>query len=155
LNCNDIIDSVLLFSQRIIMEHNFNVHKNYGQDLPLINVDRNQMQQLIVNLLTNAVDAMQDDGVLTISTRAVMVDERCFVEMDFSDNGCGINKEDLGKVFDPFFTTKKQGKGTGLGLWVCFLIVKNFNGDILAESPPVGQEKGATFRISIPAIIGI
>ncbi|MBF0571788.1 MAG: hypothetical protein HQL12_07920 [Candidatus Omnitrophica bacterium] len=70
------------------------------------------------------------------------------------DSGCGIKKEDLSKIFDPFFSTKRQGEGTGLGLSVVYSIIKEHNGEILVESPPMGQEKGASFKVRMPAISG-
>jgi two-component system NtrC family sensor kinase len=113
-------------------------------DLPLISADAGQIQQAIIALATNAIDAMPDGGTLTF--RVASRGNRVLVEVE--DTGHGISQENVSKVFEPFFTTKEVGKGTGLGLAVCYGIVSEHGGRISVRSN-VG--KGTTFSIFLPA----
>jgi signal transduction histidine kinase len=128
------------------------VKKDFGHDLPLVRVDKGRIEQVMIIILDNAVDAMNKGGVLKIATRVVTVDDRRCVEIVFTDSGCGIKEEDMPRLFEPFFTTKRPGKGTGLGLSVAFSIIKEHNGLILVESPAAGQKGGATFKVRLPAV---
>ena len=121
--------------------------------LPEVPVDRNQIKQVLVNLLYNAVQAMQsnDDrpATLTVSTRLVETrEEEATVVFSVNDNGSGIAPENLNKVFDPFFTTKPVGEGTGLGLSISYGIVERHGGEIHVESTP---DQGTTFSVRLPA----
>ena len=147
---SDVIESVLSFGQKAFLGQGVVIEKDFAQDLPMVKADKNQLQQVVINLISNAVDAMQEKGVLKISTRAVTVNNGRYAEMEFIDSGPGINQEVLAKIFDPFFTTKKPGKGTGLGLSVIQTIIKQHYGEISVESPPVGQATGASFKVRIP-----
>ncbi|HKI78615.1 MAG TPA: PAS domain S-box protein [Ignavibacteriaceae bacterium] len=115
-------------------------------NLPLV---ADQVQQVFVNILLNAVDAISEyDSVKErnkISAKSSKTEN--YVVINFSDNGPGISEENIAKVFEPFFTTKKEGKGTGLGLWVSYGIIKSFQGDIKIRS---NQNEGTTFTITLP-----
>ncbi|MEI7999543.1 MAG: ATP-binding protein, partial [Candidatus Omnitrophota bacterium] len=150
VNCNDVIEEVLDFGQNIMLGSQVDVQKNFEVNLPLVMVDINKIRQLVINLIDNAVDAMQKKGVLKISTRIVTVNTDYYVEMEFSNSGSVIKAEDLGKIFDPFFTTKRPGKGTGLGLAVVQSIIKQHAGKIFVESPCAGQDTGASFKVRLP-----
>ena len=114
--------------------------------LPLIAAPKSEVQQVILNLVNNAVDAIDShQGVVTISTRY----EHEKVLMTVADTGNGIPETMLSRIFDPFFTTKPVGQGTGLGLSICFGIVQKLGGDIKVSSR-VGV--GTTFSISLPAL---
>ncbi len=119
--------------------------------LPPVMLDTNQIKQVLVNLLNNAVQAMPDGGRLTVATRLTEREEngvyREMVAVYVSDSGVGIPPENLGRIFDPFFTTKEVGQGTGLGLSVSYSIVEKHNGRIEVES--VLQE-GSTFILLLP-----
>lgn len=144
VNIKDVLDStiaLLRFDKRM---KNIDIHVNIPE-LPPAHADQNQLAQVFTNLIFNAVDAMPDGGVLTISARRV----NGSVEISFKDTGVGIPEEYLNKVFDPFFTTKD--KGTGLGLSVSFSIVKSFGGDIIVESKP---GEGSTFTVRLPVYKG-
>jgi signal transduction histidine kinase len=112
---------------------------------PVIQADPDQIRQCLLNLMSNAVDAMSPDGgTLTISTRSL---GRSHVEISVSDTGSGMSEETMGKLFTPFFTTKPPGKGTGLGLSIIYGIVKMHRGDIRVQSEP---GKGTNFTLVLP-----
>jgi len=130
-------------------------------ELPLVRVDRGMMEQVIMNLVVNARDAMSKGGILTISTAAVEVSEAhaqttaearpgSFVCLRVSDTGCGMDQATLAHIFEPFFTTKELGKGTGLGLATVYGTIKQHEGWIEVKSA-VGQ--GTTFNIYLPASV--
>jgi two-component system NtrC family sensor kinase len=118
--------------------------RQFGPHLPTIQADPGQLQQVFINLLNNAAEAMKGGGLITLATRAV---NSQWVEIKVSDTGCGIPEENLGKLFTPFFTTKPPGQGTGLGLSIVYGIVKMHRGQITVQSQ-VG--KGTTFTITLP-----
>jgi two-component system, NtrC family, sensor kinase len=119
--------------------------REYGQDVPEIVIDANLLEQVFMNIILNALEAMRGAGVLTVRTRR----DKESVEIDFKDTGTGMPEEMIDKIFDPFFTTKdsSEGMGMGLGLAVSYGIVKNHNGDILVQSKP---GEGTTFTIKLP-----
>jgi two-component system NtrC family sensor kinase len=114
-----------------------------SDDLPTINADGGQLQQAVIALATNAIDAMPNGGILTFRAFA----ERRRLAIEIEDTGVGIPTEDLSKVFEPFFTTKEVGKGTGLGLAVCYGIITDHGGRLSVRSS-IG--KGSTFTIFLP-----
>ena len=133
--------------------HNISIVKNLDQSLPKVRVDRGQIYQVFMNLMINAADAMNNRGALTIESRrnvvkSTVAEDRQFVEVSFSDTGCGIPQENIERLFDPFFTTKDANVGTGLGLSICHGIIKRHNGNIKVQSKPGA---GSTFTISLPA----
>lgn len=113
------------------------------QPLPIIQGDPNQIDQVIMNMLTNSIQAMKGDGEILITT----LSKKDNIEISILDNGCGIPKEKLPKIFDPFFTTKETGEGTGLGLAISYGIIERHHGSIEVKSE-VG--KGTTFTIKLP-----
>jgi two-component system NtrC family sensor kinase len=108
------------------------------------------MKQIFIALISNAYDAMGPEGTLTISTSASTSTTGPKVCAEFSDTGCGIPASHLAKIFDPFFTTKPLGRGTGLGLSVCYGIVSEHGGTIEVDST---EGKGSTFRIMLPVTL--
>ncbi len=125
------------------LSDNIEVISTYGE-IPTIKGNRTELQQVFVNLLGNSVDAMPGGGKIVLSTRC----RGGLVEVEVSDTGMGIPEEHMAKIFDPFFTTKEVGKGTGLGLYVISMIIKNHHGTIEVESE-VG--KGTAFILRFPA----
>jgi len=114
-----------------------------AEDLPAINADGGQLQQAVIALATNAIDAMPDGGTLTFRAFA----ERRRLAIEIEDTGVGIPTEDMSKLFEPFFTTKEVGKGTGLGLAVCYGIITDHGGRLSVRS---NLGKGSTFTIYLP-----
>ncbi len=143
---NDVLEDVVagLFARESAVE-NIEIVREFSPNLPKVFVDRGQLEQVIVNLLTNAIDAIDRAGRITIATRAV----NGAVHIAVTDTGVGIPPENLERIFMPFFTTKEVGKGTGLGLSVSYGIVKNMGGTILVESACGG---GSTFTVVLPAM---
>jgi len=113
------------------------------ESLPSIKIVPDQILQVFVNILINALDAMEGEGTITVRSRLDLK----HIIIEISDTGCGIEEEILPKIFDPFFTTKEVGKGTGLGLSVSYGIVSKFGGDIEVQSK---VNKGSTFKIKLP-----
>ena len=124
------------------LKYKATVTKDYGS-LPHVKCYPQQINQVFMNLLVNAAQAIDRKGEITIRTRAI----NSLAEIKISDTGIGIPEESLPKIFDPFFTTKEVGKGTGLGLNVSYNIIKKHNGTIDVEST---EGKGTTFIIRIP-----
>jgi PAS domain S-box-containing protein len=166
--CRRIIDSLLGFSRRsegvtsradlngLIQESlslvendltlkGINIETDYASNGTTVYVDSNQIQQVLLNLVANAADAMQDGGLLRISTR--LLSEQLRVEIRVTDSGCGMEEDVLNRVFDPFFTTKEQGKGTGLGLAICRRIVEEHEGEIKIQSRP---GRGTSVLVRLP-----
>jgi two-component system sensor histidine kinase TtrS len=143
LSVNDLIHRTLrlLGNQEVFRQ--VTVHEELGEDLPIVEGDANQLQQVLLNLCLNACEAMPDGGTLTISSAAE--DGKVLVKV--SDNGCGISKEHLDRIFEPFFTTKPVGKGTGLGLSVSYGIIHQHGGTLEVKS---AERKGATFTVVLP-----
>jgi two-component system NtrC family sensor kinase len=125
--------------------HNIEIVRHFGAGVPEVVVDPSLMQQVFVNLIINAAEAMPGGGRLVLTTRFDPDDG--MVEVEFADTGHGIGQADLDRIFDPFFTTKAVGHGTGLGLAISFDIVKEHHGTISVESE-VG--KGTTFDVRLP-----
>ncbi len=120
------------------------IAREFHPDLPLIQADPAQLEQVFINLLNNASEAMAGGGLITLTTRP---GEDRRVEIRISDTGCGIPKENLDQLFTPFFTTKPAGKGVGLGLAIVYGIIKMHRGQIQAQSQ-VGR--GTTFTMTLP-----
>ncbi|HPI77336.1 MAG TPA: ATP-binding protein, partial [bacterium] len=150
---NDVILRAISLVENQESFHNIKILKDLAPDLPELNVDRGQMHQVFMNLLINSADAMKGIGTVSVESRLSVVESkvappRSFVEVSFTDTGCGVPAENLERLFDPFFTTKGPTEGTGLGLSICFGIVKRHNGDITVKSV-VGQ--GSKFCVKLPA----
>ncbi|MGD0919204.1 MAG: ATP-binding protein [Thermodesulfobacteriota bacterium] len=139
-----LIERTLTLVEKQAPFQNIKVTKEFKTGVPPLFVDGDQIQQVFMNILLNAADAMAgNEGTLTIKTDL----RDGITEVSFRDTGGGIAKEHLSKLFDPFFTTKETGKGTGLGLAISYGIIQSHGGDIEVESE-VG--KGSTFRIKLP-----
>jgi two-component system NtrC family sensor kinase len=145
VDLNRILQDTLSLVGRQSLFFNVNVVRNWDPELPPAMGDRTQLQQVFTNILMNAVQAMDERGTITITTRPAA--SGGFVEVLIADTGCGIPPDKIGQIFDPFFTTKASDQGTGLGLSIAYGIVTSHNGTISAESK-VG--KGSTFTVRLP-----
>jgi signal transduction histidine kinase len=152
-NLNKVVEDTLDVMQERFKRHHIAVKTELASALPLLNVDSDQMGQVMLNLVINALHAMGDSGTLTIRTAIIPISKGSaekyaeMIEVSVADTGCGIQAEDVDKIFNPFFTTKEVGKGTGLGLTVVHGIVQEHGGQIAVESE-IG--KGTTFRVRLP-----
>ncbi len=147
---NSLIERTVAMVKNQAKFHNIEFILNLDRGLPQITVDSHQMEQVFLNLLINAADAMNEKGTITISSRLIKnIEDPSMeqIELEFTDTGPGIPEEYLSKIFEPFFTTKPPGKGTGLGLSVSYGIIKRHNGTIFVKSTP---GKGASFFIRLP-----
>ncbi|MEB3245043.1 MAG: ATP-binding protein [Vampirovibrionales bacterium] len=142
-NINECLETTL----KIVwneLKYKCQIEKHY-QTLPLLTCHAGQLNQVFMNLLVNAAQAMPEQGVIRISTRA----DATFIYIEIQDNGRGISPETLPQIFDPFFTTKPVGSGTGLGLSIVYGIIQKHQGDIDVKSE-LGQ--GTTFLIKLPLV---
>jgi two-component system NtrC family sensor kinase len=144
---NEVISDVLVFHNKEADYRNIKVYVDVPQDMPPIETDRGKLQQILVNLVNNAFQAVDNGCILEIQASPAQADK---VRITISDNGCGMPEENLPKVFEPFFTTKEGNKGTGLGLAITYGLVKKLQGDISVISK-LGE--GTTFIITLPARI--
>jgi two-component system, NtrC family, sensor kinase len=141
---NDILGEIADLSEQRARYSNVKINKHLSGDLPLVHASPSELQQVFLNLINNAIDAIgPNGGSIDITTR---VDDHQVV-VDVGDSGQGIPKANLVRIFDPFFTTKPVGKGTGLGLSICYGIIKKLGGDISVNSA-VGL--GTTFHVYFP-----
>ena len=140
---NELIEKSLSILNNEFRLHHIDIEKDLSEGLPDVPMDANLMQQVLVNLLINAIEAVRENG--TIRIRSDMTPDRKLEKIEVIDTGRGIPKAHLGKIFDPFFSTKKSG--TGLGLAVSYGIVQKHNGRIHVSSEP---EKGTRFTVEIP-----
>jgi signal transduction histidine kinase len=159
LSLNDVVRNIAPMLQRLIGE-DIEFRATLDTRAGHINVDRGQLEQVIMNLAVNARDAMPNGGKLTVTTANLTIDERHledgsvsnpgkYVMLAVADTGTGMTPEVKTHLFEPFFTTKPPGKGTGLGLATCFGIVKQSSGHILVESE---LGKGTTFKLYFPHV---
>ena len=143
MQVNDVIKEVMQFLENSLLHSRIRLELQLQEDLPLISSDHLQLQQIFLNIINNAIDAIGKDGLVTIMSHLVAGEVRVVIQ----DNGSGIDNEILPHIFEPFFTTKETGKGTGLGLSITYGLVKKLGGDITVRSH-VGQ--GTAFTITLP-----
>ncbi len=124
-------------------EANIDIEMRFGEEIPKVMGSTNQLRQLLLNIIRNAKEAMPQGGILSLETMGE--DKRVIIHV--KDTGIGIPKGIQGKIFEAFFTTKQEVKGVGLGLSVCYGIVKDHGGEILVESE---EGRGSTFSIILP-----
>ena len=142
-NINTVIRKTINMLQNEFSLEHINVTTDLSDEIPDTLLDQNQMQQVFINLMLNAVEAIRDKGAINIISRIDR--DRKKIKIEITDDGCGIDPDHVGKLFEPFFTTKP--KGTGLGLAVTYRIIRNHKGDIRVSSIP---GKGSTFTVEMP-----
>lgn len=141
---NDLVEEIVALCEQRAKYSSIHINMNLMSPLPTIHASPSEMQQVLLNLINNAVDAMEKSGgSIDITTRV----DGAYVVLDVADTGPGIPQANLARIFDPFFTTKAVGKGTGLGLSICYGIIHKMGGEISVNSA-VGI--GAVFHIRIP-----
>lgn len=144
VNLISLIEETLSFISRQPIFRKINIEKKLSSSLPQITADLNQIRQILINMFINAAQAMPEGGTLSVETSKVKFEEK--VQINISDTGIGIPRENLNKIFNPFFTTKKS-MGTGLGLSISQSYINNHNGSIYVRSE---ENKGTTISIILP-----
>lgn len=161
MNLNDALRDAIELVERVMKKKEIEVKKELNDEIPVIKGDSSQLEQVIVNLLMNAGDAIPNSGTITVSTsmrkierndnRYPLLKPGTYACLRISDTGTGIPNEIIDRIFDPFFTTKAPGKGTGLGLAMVYGIVREHQGTIDIKSQ---MGKGTTFEVCLPAYVG-
>jgi signal transduction histidine kinase len=142
-----VVNDVIALTRHLIQTNSVNLILKLDSTLPWISIDHNQMKQVLLNLIHNALQAMPKGGELLVNTYTAKREDRDWVIMAVKDSGVGIQPADQDRVFEPFFTTKGDRGGTGLGLSVTYGIVTDHGGTIEISSEP---GKGSTFAVWLP-----
>ena len=146
VDVNDTINQTITILENYARINNIDIQIDLAEDLPIIAGDQAQLQQVILNLMTNAIDAIEKNGLIQIKSRST----GSLIHVGIKDDGPGLAEDKMKKIFDPFYTTKESGKGTGLGLWVSYSIIEKMGGTINVSSE---AGRGATFTVEIPIVI--
>ncbi len=142
-NVNNVVEKALHILDNEFKLRHIQIDKHLSRQVPNIFLDENQIHQVFINLLLNAIQAIEEKGTITVVSH-LSADRKC-IKVEVSDTGCGIPLEDKSKIFEPFFSTKP--KGTGLGLWVTYALIQKHGGELYVTSEP-GQ--GAQFVAEFP-----
>jgi len=146
VDVNDTIHQTITILENHARINNIDIQVDLADTIPIIAGDQAQLQQVFLNLITNAIDAIGSNGAVDVTSRR----SDDFIVVNIRDDGPGLSEEKMRKIFDPFFTTKESGKGTGLGLWVSHSIIIKMGGSIQVKNNP---DKGAVFTVEIPIVI--
>jgi two-component system NtrC family sensor kinase len=147
VDVNQILAETITFLENEAHYRDISIQTAYADKLPRVTTDSAQLQQVFLNIINNAIDAVGKGGSINLRT-SYDGGNHGNVVIEISDNGPGIPKEVLGKIFDPFFTTKSAQDGTGLGLSISYSIIGKLGGQITVASE---EGKGTTFTIHVPA----
>jgi signal transduction histidine kinase len=148
-----LLEKTLTVVKNTLLTKKIRLETSLAPTLPRVKGDPQELQQVFINLINNAADAMRGGGVLKVATALNPDGKR--VSIEFTDTGSGIPREAQAKIFDPFFTTKKTGEGTGLGLSTSYGIIAKFGGNIIFTSYPADEypeKHGTTFTVYLPVI---
>lgn len=140
---NRLIKETILYLEHLLSDRDIILETDLHENIPQVLIDPSHIQQVLTNILNNAIDAVQNDGKIVIASLVIGNQIQIRVE----DNGCGISEEDLEKVFDPFYSTKEVGQGTGLGLFVSYNLIQMYQGEILLQK---GKHGGTIVDICLP-----
>jgi two-component system NtrC family sensor kinase len=143
VDINDTINQTISLLENYARNNNIDIQTDLSSRIPIIASDQAQLQQVFLNLISNAIDAIGKEGLIEIYSRI----SGSLITVSIIDDGPGIPEDQQKRIFDPFFTTKEAGKGTGLGLWVSYSIIEKLGGKIILKSE-VG--KGTIFTVEIP-----
>jgi len=144
-DANEILKRTLSLLRNQSLFQNIKITTQFSPSLPKAMMDSGQIQQVFTNIILNAAEAIGGQGEVNIAT--MIAEDGRFIEIEFTDTGCGISRENFDKIFDPFFTTKEVGRGTGLGLAVSYGIIARHRGIIEVKSNP---GEGTTFTVKLP-----
>jgi len=147
LDINNLIEKTIFLNANLLKINRISVEKHFFPDMPKITGSEDQLQQVFMNIISNAAEAMEVNGNGVLRIETVFSSIKDAVTINFHDTGIGIPEENIPKLFEPFFTTKKAGKGVGLGLSVVYGIIQEHGGTIRVES---NNPKGTTFSVELP-----
>jgi two-component system NtrC family sensor kinase len=145
IDVNQIINQTVDILENFARANNIDIQTDLAHNLPITAGDQAQLQQVILNLVNNAIDAIGRDGTVSVKSER----DKAEIRIIIADTGPGIPEAMQRKVFDPFFTTKGAGKGTGLGLWISHNIIEKMGGNLSLQSR---EGQGATFTITLPIV---
>jgi PAS domain S-box-containing protein len=140
---NKCLEEILILENSSLEEKGIQVNKHFSDKLPLTEVVKDQIKQVLLNMIQNCADSISGEGQITLTTE----EQGSNIIINIKDTGCGISEDDKKNLFEPFFTTKNQEQGTGLGLSISYGIIQDHGGDIKVESE---LNEGSTFTISLP-----
>ena len=146
VDVNDTIHQTITILENHARINNIDIQVDLAETIPIIAGDQAQLQQVFLNLISNAIDAIGSNGAIEVDSRR----RDDVIVVNIRDDGPGLSEEKMRKIFDPFYTTKESGKGTGLGLWVSHSIISKMDGNIQVKNNP---DKGAVFTVEIPIVI--
>ncbi|RLC04910.1 MAG: PAS domain-containing sensor histidine kinase [Deltaproteobacteria bacterium] len=144
---NDILDAVINLTRHKMELQNIRLITDFQTGIVMLKGDTNRLQQALLNLIFNAIEAMPKSGELSITSRLVKKNRE--IQVEIRDTGYGISEQHINQIFDPFFTTKKEGEGTGLGLSIVYGVVKNHGGKVLVKSQ---ENEGTVFILNFPVL---
>jgi two-component system, cell cycle sensor histidine kinase and response regulator CckA len=147
ININMLVSELLTFVEVNAKKRNIQLETFLAKKLPEVQIVRNKVEQVFLNVIANAFDAMPDGGILNVRSQLIKKEQGSYAAITFTDSGTGMTKKTQKNVFEPFFTTKPAGAGTGLGLFLSYNIIKEHNGAIDIKS---ARGKGTSFQILIP-----
>jgi two-component system NtrC family sensor kinase len=145
VDVNQTVNQTVDILENFARGNNIDIQTDLAENLPIIAGDQAQLQQVILNLMNNAIDAIGKDGTISVRSTA----DKSEIRLTIADSGPGIPESMQKKIFDPFFTTKSTGKGTGLGLWISYSIIEKMGGTLSLQSR---EGKGAAFTITLPIV---
>ncbi len=143
VDVNELLESIVLLIDKQMREANIEIEMRFAEEIPKVMGSTNQLRQLLLNIIRNAREAMPQGGILSLETMGE--DKRIIINI--KDTGMGIPQEIRDKIFEAFFTTKEEVKGVGLGLSVCYGIIKDHGGEIRVQSE---EGRGSTFSVILP-----
>ncbi len=143
---NELIEQTLILNSNLLKINRIRVIQDFEHNLPLITGSEDQIKQVIMNLISNAVEAMSRAQRKRLTIKTFSKQKEKSIQIQISDSGSGIPKDKMSKIFEPFFTTKKKSKGVGLGLSVVYGIIQEHGGNLFVDSTP---EKGTRFTITL------
>jgi two-component system, NtrC family, sensor kinase len=145
VDVNQTVNQTVDILENYARNNNIDIQTDLSPNLPIIAGDQAQLQQVVLNLMNNAIDAIGKDGTIAVTSTV----DKSEIRIVVTDSGPGIPESAQKKVFDPFFTTKSTGKGTGLGLWISYSIIEKMGGNLSLYSK---EGQGATFTITLPIV---
>lgn len=148
INVNDLILSIEAFIENLIKNANVSIINDFEKK-SIVNIESQMLEQVIINIFTNAIDAMPKGGNINVSTKSIMFNNLNYLSISIKDEGVGMSEDEKQRFFEPFYTTKTSDNGTGLGMFISYNIVKDMGGNIQLESY---KGKGTIITVNLPIV---